>query len=356
MNNYNLYRKTQKNKKLPRRFLSIIMMLLLETALLLLFFFLLLFRYWSPQNRLWLSLIFIIFSGSIIFTAQYIIRYLICNIIDIRKKLIDTMDSMGLTMNMKHISYHDNMIFLLEHLHDIREKEYSAELSHKEAELTALQRQINPHFLYNTLDAIRGSAYEEGAEQTAEMIACLSNLFRYITHESGRILTFKQELNNVENYFYIQQFRFENRFTLAEEIDKKDPAVMQCQIPAFTLQPIVENAIYHGLKEVKTDGQVKISALRTQSHLLITISDNGCGMDINKLKKLTYGLSIYQEKGSSSPKDSGIALSNVNARIKLNFGEEYGLSITSTLGNGTSVQILLPLNSSPVPPSCAETA
>ena len=336
--------KIDKNLRPPKHFLTIILLIFFENLFLfLLLSFFLFHRVILLNSFLFIPTVILVFF-LIVFLTQYVLRYLIHNIWEINKKLNTTMRNLSLKMDTSNISYHDNMLFLLEHLHDIREKKFSAELSHKEAELTALQRQINPHFLYNTLDAIRGLAYTEGAAQSAEMIACLSGLFRYITHESGRVLTFKQELANVENYFYIQQFRFGNRFILIEEIDKKDSIIMDCPIPAFTLQPIIENAIYHGLKNIKSNGHVTIHTLRTQSHLLITISDNGCGIDFNTLKKINLSLHNIEHIPASTSEHSGIALSNVNARIQLNFGPEYGLTITSNPNQGTDVQILLPIN------------
>lgn len=278
---------------------------------------------------------------AIVFTFYCLYRFLYQNIIKIKIRLDSVTKRINLDMNYG-ISYHNKMLFLLDYLHNIVEQENSATLLHKEAMLTALQRQIDPHFLYNTLDAIRGLSYSEEAEKTAEMIECLSNLFRYITHESGKILPFKKELNNVEDYFHIQRFRFDNRFSLIQEIDKNDPDIMNCPIPAFTLQPIIENAIYHGLKDIKTDGVVKISATRTQRNLIITISDNGCGIDLSTLKKLNYHLRSNDCPASGEDSRLGIALTNVNTRIRLLFGQEYGLSVSSAAGFGTTVEIVLP--------------
>lgn len=234
----------------------------------------------------------------------------------------------------------------LEYFNSSMEREYSAKLLQKQAELDSMQSQINPHFLYNTLDSIRGQALEEGSVETAEMIESLSILFRYTIGQRGDILPLDQEFKNVDNYIKIQQYRFNNRFEVIKDIDENDSRILNCMLPKLTLQPIIENALYHGLDNVSSNGKITISAYTTQSRLIISVTDNGDGMDSEQLKALNQKLLDnihFTTKDNSSTRGSGMALINVNARIKLLFGDKYGLIAYSTKNVGTKIEIVLPL-------------
>ena len=143
----------------------------------------------------------------------------------------------------------------LDYFSGAMEREYSAKILQTQAELDSMQSQINPHFLYNTLDSIRGQALELGSDEIADMIESLSVLFRYTISQRGDILTFEQELKKRRPlYKDSAQYRFENRFVIRKKIDDGDGRIYQCRMPKLTLQPIIENAIYHGLEKVVHGG------------------------------------------------------------------------------------------------------
>ena len=227
--------------------------------------------------------------------------------------------------------------------------QYSSALLKNQAEFWALQNQINPHFLYNTLDSIRGAAISEGRREIAEMIEALSSYFRYCISTDEEILTLEEELDNVENYFFIQQYRFEDRLTLIKMYDETDGELMRCLIPKMTLQPLVENAIYHGLEPMLSNGILTIRIQLRGNDLFLVISDNGIGIAPEELASVQQRLNQTETPESAvtleklaGKRSRSIALSNVNQRIQMLFGDKYGLSISSTLGLGCDVELALP--------------
>lgn len=230
-------------------------------------------------------------------------------------------------------------------LRDLTNREYNAKLLKKQAELNALQSQINPHFLYNTLDSIRSQALCEKVPIIASMTKALSNLFRYSISHSNSIVTLREELSNVDNYLTIQQFRFNDKFTVIKQLDDDTYNLLDCKIPKLTIQPIVENAVFHGLETKPGHGTIIISAIATRKRLVIKIEDDGIGISEKKLAELNADLNRSShdliEKDISI--GGSIALQNVNDRIKLYFGNEYGMHVYSTLNLGTSVELVLPL-------------
>ena len=209
---------------------------------------------------------------------------------------------------------------------------YSRQLLYIQAQIDALQTQINPHFLYNTLEEIRGLALIKDENDIASMTEALALMFRYSISQDNKNVTFEQELRNLENYILIQKFRFSDKFTLRYELDKSDEALMNYRLPKLTIQPIVENAIQHGLNTMDEGG-------------LITIKDNGIGMSADLLEQLNHKLenSAAEDSQISTVEKTGIALINVNLRIKLTYGVQYGLFVSSTPNVGTTVEISLPL-------------
>lgn len=230
-------------------------------------------------------------------------------------------------------------------LRDLTNREYNAKLLKKQAELNALQSQINPHFLYNTLESIRSQALSEGVPIIASMTKALSNLFRYSISHSNSIVTLREELMNVDNYLTIQQFRFNDKFTVIKQFDEDAQSLLNCKIPKLTIQPIVENAVFHGLETKPGNGTIIISAISTRKRLVIKIEDDGIGISEQKLLELTAELnkSSHDIIDADNKKGGSIALQNVNDRIKLYFGSEYGMRVYSTLNLGTSVELVLPL-------------
>ena len=222
-------------------------------------------------------------------------------------------------------------------------KAYSMSIRKKQAELTALQSQINPHFLYNTLDAIRGQALMFDAEEIADMTEALSSFFRYSISNKGNTVSIQDELENICNYIKIQHFRFGDRINL--DFSELPPELMDCKLPKMTLQPIVENAVYHGLESCSKKGVIKISAERLGNRVEIKVSDNGKGIDYYSLcninERLNSGIDYEEAAEGENYRSTGVALNNVNQRIKLYFGNDCGIRVYSTPEVGTDVVINL---------------
>ena len=212
----------------------------------------------------------------------------------------------------------------------------------RQTQYLALQNQINPHFLYNTLEAIRADALDAGQEGIAKTAEALATYFRYTITEMGDLVTVEDELNNIDSYFTIQRYRFNDKLKLIVLSD--EDTVCRCKIPKLTLQPIVENSIFHGLESKSGDGLITIRLEATQSRILISIRDNGVGMSQEAVNRINEKLEKVKVSYISDEKNArgGIALRNVAQRIKLLFGEEYGLQLYSTPGVGTEVVINLP--------------
>lgn len=237
---------------------------------------------------------------------------------------------------------------LLQNLQDIHSRQDNYEILQKQAQLDAMQSQIQPHFLYNALDSIRGLAFSENAVQTAEMAEALSIFYRNSIGKSTEMISLEQEFRNIENYVKIQRYRFGNRFEFIPEIPPHNSSLMHTyRIPKLTIQPIVENAIYHGIDRQSEGGVIRLSLLTTQSRLIISVKDNGQGMEESSLLKLNEKFSGSAEKCEDTAQKShtGIALTNINSRIKMIYGADYGLTAYSAPGLGSEFQIILPLAS-----------
>ena len=202
-------------------------------------------------------------------------------------------------------------------------------------EFQMLASQINPHFLYNTLEMIRMKAITVGDTETATAIKLLGKSMRYVLDNTGiEYTTVAKELSHIETYLQIQKLRFGERVNY-EIRSEEDINLNKIKILPLLLQPIVENAILHGLEEVESGGRITVNIHRDINNpdtLIISIRDNGCGMDADTLNNMRINL----EKGNIS-KRYGIGLYNINQRIRLCYGMGYGLSIDSEEGNGTTV-------------------
>lgn len=218
-------------------------------------------------------------------------------------------------------------------------------LNKRQAQYLALQNQINPHFLYNTLESIRSEAMMAGLSSVADMTEALANFFRYTISKVENLVAVEDELQNCETYFHIQQYRFGDRLELAIHCAPEDrEELYRCRLPKLTLQPILENSIIHGTELKVGKGHLTIYLRRTGERLLIQVSDDGVGMDEHTLAqlngKLGKGGLVGANAGSSR---GGVALVNVDNRIRLLFGEEYGLHVFSMPTLGTTVEITLPI-------------
>ena len=240
----------------------------------------------------------------------------------------------------------------LHQMHTIREQKdeeekrrIQAELDQKRQKLQALESQINPHFLYNTLDTFRGLALEQGNRELSDMIEALSQMFKYSVKYEAEMVNINAELDYLKHYIQLQQMRFPGRFTYEEHLEC-DPANLLLEpCPRFVLQPIVENAIRHGLRDVRKDGHIIVTMGMRRRDFFILVEDNGCGMDMTEVSLLNQRLSqpLSEENETLGEEKAGIGIENVNRRIKMFCGEEYGLRISSNLGTGTQVEVSRPL-------------
>lgn len=219
------------------------------------------------------------------------------------------------------------------------------DLNKRQAQYLALQNQINPHFLYNTLESIRGEALIAGLDGVADMTEALAKFFRYTITKVENLVSVEEELDNCETYFGIQKYRFGDRLNLHIEYDPKEyEKIMNCRIPKLTLQPILENSIIHGTELKIGAGNLYIRFACTQDRLIICISDDGVGMDEETLAALNRKLGRGNDSfGFPDEKKGGIALVNVNNRIHLIFGDEYGMHVYSVQQRGTDVEITIPI-------------
>jgi two-component system, sensor histidine kinase YesM len=215
--------------------------------------------------------------------------------------------------------------------------EYSMNLEKRTAQLKALQSQVNPHFLQNTLQLIGSMAFSKSPGEIYDVIRSLSEMFRYVIRDPVELTTIQQEMAHLSNYICIQKQRFASRISAKVSIDA---GLEHCLIPKLTLQPIVENAFIHGLDKKTGAWEVNITVSRRLSSIEITIEDNGLGMDEVILEQVRKGLMQTSEHIWAN--GESIGLNNVAARIYMHFGEPYGITVNSQLGKGTAIKIHLP--------------
>lgn len=212
---------------------------------------------------------------------------------------------------------------------------YIAEIKRKQTELNALKSQLRPHYLYNTLEVIRMNAVFKDESEVADMILSLSNQLKYVIDYGEEWVTIRRELQHLKDYFYIISVRYENQIELRCHVD--DDVNIDWHILKLSLQPIVENAIQHGLMPKGGKGTVMVTIEKNDELLNVTIYDDGVGIDEQTLIKLNDQL------GNAGPTAKGIGMKNVHEQIRTLCGEEYGLTISSRKHIGTSVRMRLPI-------------
>lgn len=221
------------------------------------------------------------------------------------------------------------------HMNKIVTATRTLDMSKRQAQYRALQNQINPHFLYNTLDTIMWLAIDHQDDKVVEMVAALSGFFRTSLSHGEDKITIREELEHVENYLKIQQLRYgdimEYSIDVPDEIKKND-------IVKITLQPLVENALYHGLKKQREKGMIKISSVDDENNIFLIVEDNGVGMQPEQVVQINK--EMYEDIWVN--RTTGFGIANVNRRIKLYYGEEYGLILESEPDIGTKVIVVVP--------------
>ncbi len=216
------------------------------------------------------------------------------------------------------------------------EFEYEATIAKRTAEVKALQAQINPHFLQNTLQLISGMALDKDAPEIHRVVKAIGGMFRYSIRNRPDVTTLREEWRHMRNYLYIQETRFPSKVVSEVELPETFAGV---PIPLLTLQPLVENAFEHGFGQQLGEWRIRLGVEREGETVVVRIEDNGAGMDATRLAEIRRSL---EDNGTLFREADSLGLRNVDARIKLHFGKAFGLRIESEQGAGTRVSILLP--------------
>lgn len=211
---------------------------------------------------------------------------------------------------------------------------YIAHVRQKEAEISALQAQIKPHFLFNTLEVIRMYALTSKNTEVAQMIFNLANMFRYSTYDNGSMVNLNDEIKHSKMYLDLCCSRYRGMMEYNIHCDEE---VLEYRVPKFLLQPILENSINHGIDKSSDNNLITIEIFELEEELEIVIKDNGNGMDEETLNKTRTGLEKNLQKNNS------IGLMNTNSRLKLKFGNNYGITLDSEINKGTTVKISIPI-------------
>lgn len=223
---------------------------------------------------------------------------------------------------------------MTDRIHALIEQNFYEQEQKRKSELRALQAQINPHFLYNTLDSIIWMAEDEKNEEVVVMTAALARLLRQSISNEQEQVTIEQEIDYVRSYLTIQKMRYKDK--LEYEIEA-EPEILPVQIVKFTLQPLVENAIYHGIKYKETKGTICIRGYVKDKQAQIAVEDDGAGMDEQQIQR------ILEDTANENARTSGVGVANVQKRLQLYYGEEYGISYTSEVGKGTTALVTIPM-------------
>lgn len=235
-------------------------------------------------------------------------------------------DEIGMLMN--------SFNYMIQTINDLMEEKYKIGKEIKNAELKALQAQINPHFLYNTLDLINWKAIDNEVPEIAEISQALAKFYKLSLSKGNDIISIKDEIKHVTTYIQIQNLRFDNCIKFIVEVDE---TIYKYHIMKIILQPIVENSIIHGIlenREEHQEGTIILKGKIEEGIIILTIEDDGVGIEEDKIKELLI-------KGRSSEKH-GYGVRNIHERIQLYYGEAYGLHYSSILGKGTKVEIKIP--------------
>ncbi|HEY8500783.1 MAG TPA: sensor histidine kinase, partial [Clostridia bacterium] len=223
---------------------------------------------------------------------------------------------------------------MLDQIENLIAKEYQSKLLLNQAEYKALQAQVNPHFLYNTLDTMSSIAASQQCSSVSSLCKALSNIFRYSMNMQEPLTTIEKEIIHIKNYMYVMNVRMMNSIDIDIKID---PNLWNECIPRISLQPLVENSILHGLKNKHGEKRIEIVAAPCGEDMIISVIDNGVGMDADKINK-----QLESSNYNALEKGFSIGLDNINARVKLLFGDKYGVHIESAKGEGSKVTLRIP--------------
>lgn len=220
---------------------------------------------------------------------------------------------------------------------------YREQITRKEAELKALQSQINPHFLFNTLESINWMAQLNNVPEISETVSDLSSLMEASIGRDDRLITVEEEFTYTDKYISLLKRRFEDRLELVKNLQD---SALKVRIPRLLIQPLIENAVYHGVEKCRGKGIINLNAFIDKDSLVIEVIDNGPGIESDELEMLNEKLAMDNDtyfKTLGSKKNKSIGIENVNRRIKLFYGESYGLKIESETGKYTKIDVTIPL-------------
>ncbi|SEK56988.1 sensor histidine kinase [Paenibacillus sp. OK003] len=286
------------------------------------------------HNLVTLSIVLVLFAAIIsIFLSHVIttpIKKLLRNISLVEKGQFEQVEHIRSRDEIGHLSVRFNK--MSHELKRMVERMQQEEIEKAKAEMRALHDQIKPHFLYNTLGSVKWIASMQQAEKIVEMTDALISMLRYATRSDGTLVTIREEIDNIANYVTIQNVRYYDCIQMKYEIEDR---LLDYRMPKMILQPIVENAIFHGLAELEEDGVITIRIQPRGSDIVIEVCDNGIGMDQHTIQN-------FMEDKLEADKGTGIGLHNVQRRIQLHFGKPYGIQVASQIGEGTTFIILLP--------------
>ncbi|HZG13847.1 MAG TPA: sensor histidine kinase [Candidatus Bathyarchaeia archaeon] len=226
---------------------------------------------------------------------------------------------------------HSNFNLMIQRINELIRENYTKQLVIKETEFKALQAQIKPHFLYNTLESINWLAKVNQQVQISRMVESLGFLLRSSISPKEPMITLEEEMEIIQHYVTIQSYRFEDRLHFSMDIPQE---VRDCCLPKLTLQPLLENAIQYALEPMIEPCSIRITTILQEDGFTLVVMDNGPGMDLAYLEQW--------EKRKEHTKGQGIGLKNIDERIKLSFGEAYGIKVESERGKGTHVHVMLP--------------
>ncbi|MBQ8305855.1 MAG: sensor histidine kinase [Blautia sp.] len=256
----------------------------------------------------------------------------------------DARDEVGVltrTFNNMVTSLEDYMRLTRENLEkeqQLKERELLMEANLKEAQLKYLQSQINPHFLFNSLNAGAQLAMMEDAEQTSIFVQRMADFFRYNVKKGTEDATLEEEVESVENYIYILNVRFAGDIHFSKEVDE---SVLDCRVPSMILQPVVENAVNHGIRDIEWEGRIHLSVAREEDDICIRVIDNGRGMTAEQIERVFSGKDMGS--GNTGPDSTGIGIHNVQTRLELYYDQKDLMEIRSGgEGQGTEVIIRIP--------------
>ena len=230
--------------------------------------------------------------------------------------------------------------FMTKQIRNLLDRVYHYQLATKQAQLKALQNQISPHFLHNTLEIIRMKALINKDKEVAVMVQTLANLFRITLDRTGNIVTLRAELEHVETYLTIQNMRFNNRYRFTKDIPEE---YLEHSIIKLTLQPLVENCIQHGFVRTFGDEEIHISVAELENDLIIKVTDNGVGIDKDNLRRIRMKLKHTDSKDTGAIHNS-IGIANISDRIQLEYGLSYYLNLYPASPRGTTVELRIPRN------------